>query len=139
MALLFGCMAAHVLLAHVVAAPWWVPNLTVAGLVVAVIRTPHRWIALSALAGLFAILFAVRLAGPLFVSYFLLGGTVRAVTTQWDTSDPRALGLLVGAASLLMAGYLVWLDGLWSLPILAGLLAHTAVTTLLVPVLRRCG
>ncbi len=136
MARLFGCMAAHALLANVVVSPWWVPNLTVAGLVLAVVRTPPRWFALSALAGLFAILFAVRFQGPIFVSYLILGWTVRSISAQWDANDSRVLCLLVGAACLLMTLYAVWLDGFWSWSLVGWILVHLIVTLLIVPVIR---
>ena len=137
MRLLLGCLLAHALLADLAAWPWWVPNLTVVGLVLAVVRRPERWVACSALAGLFATLCAVRVPGPIFVSYVVLGWTVRVIGTQWDTNEPRVRFLLVAAACLVTTLYAVWLDGLWSLAILGWIVVHTVVTTLLVPVIQR--
>ena len=135
--MLLTCLVAHALLADLMALPWWVPNLTVAGLVLAVVRSPQRWLALSALAGLFTILPAARLSAQMFASYLALGWVVKSISAQWDASDPRVLYLLAAAACMGMTLYAVWLDGLWLWPILGWALAHTALTILTVPIIQR--
>ena len=134
---LAGCLLAHALLARLAPSPWWVPNLTLVGLIVGLAREPRHWVALSGAAGLFTMMWAVRFPQPILLGYLLIGGGVRTLAQHWDLSDARVQALLIGLASAAMTASSLWLDHLWSLALvgLAGI--HVAVTLLAAPVARR--
>lgn len=125
-----GCLLTHLFLASLVTSPWWVPDLTLVGLVVTVARAPHRWAVLSGLAGLFMAVWAIRFAQQIFLGYLVTGWAVHALCRQWDLTDRRVQWLVVGIASLAMTFGALWLDGLWS-PALMGLaMTRVALTCL---------
>ena len=136
MRLLILCLFAHAWLALAVPSPWWTPDLTMVGLVLSVSRRPERWLPLSLLAGLFAMAWAVRLAGPVFLSCLAVGAGVRLWTRHWDADDPRVELLLVGAACLLMLAGSFWFGGVWSFRLAGWGLVQTAVTCAALPLVR---
>ena len=136
MSWLVACLIAHALLASAISSPWWVPDLTLAGLVLAVARTPSRWFLLSAVAGLFTMGWAVRFPVQVFLSYVALGWMVQALGRQWDATDPRVQVGLVGLASVLLSAAGLWLDELWSLSLLGLSMIRVALTVLAVPCVR---
>lgn len=133
---LLGCLVIHTLLAAIVPSPWWVPNLTLAGLVLAIGRSPRRWLTLSGVAGLWTAVWAVRLPGVLFLGYLGCGWLAQRVARRWDMTEVRVQSGLVGMASLLMTVGTLWLDGLWSFPLLGLAGAHVVVTCAAAPLLR---
>ena len=137
MLFLAGCWLAHAMFAGLIPSPWWVPDLTLAGLVLAVGRRPARWLILSGAAGLFTIIWAVRFPLQILVGYLVIGGIVRALTRAWDATDVRVQSLMAGIASVAMTFGALWLDGLWSIAQLGLALVHAAVTALAVPVIQR--
>ncbi|MBI2495597.1 MAG: hypothetical protein HYY59_05875 [Candidatus Omnitrophica bacterium] len=137
MRVLIGCLAAHQLLAHVVPSPWWLPDLTLIGLVLSVGKAPQRWAVLSLTVGCFAMLWMARWAGAIFLGYLLCGWAVGTLARWWDTADARIQGCLVLAAGAAMTLGLLWLDHLWSLPVLGLALARVLVTGGCTPLVRR--
>ena len=133
MSILAWCLVAHVVLARLIASPWWVPDLTLVGLVLAVTRRPARWWLLSAVAGLLTMGWAVRSAGSIFAGYLLIGGAVRLAGHQWDATDLRIEAGLVGAASLMATLGTFWLGDVWSPLLLVFMGLHTALTCATVP------
>lgn len=131
-----GCLAAHVIAAGVLASPWMVPDLTLIGLVLVVMRAPHRWLLPSVAAGLSTVAWAIRSSSPIFVGYVLIGWLTRRIVTQWDVADLRVQWLLVGIAGAALTFGLIWLDDLWSWPIVGLGLMRTACTMLSVPLVR---
>ena len=132
-----GCLVGHVVVDGLIPSPWWVPDLTGVGLVIAVARAPRSWLAFSVLAGLLVSPWAVRFAGPLFIAYLGVGRTLRFLADQWDTTDLRVECLIVSAVALALTGGLVWLDDLWSPPILGLTVIHVAVTCLALVIVRQ--
>ncbi len=132
MSWLAACLIAHALLASAIASPWWVPDLTVVGLVLTVARTPSRWFLFSVVAGLFTMGWAVRFPRQVFLSYVALGWVVQTLGRQWDATDLRVQVSLVGLASALLTVAGLWLDELWSLPLLGLSMIRIALTVLMV-------
>ncbi len=134
---LMSCLIAHQVLAGLVSSPWWVPDLTLAGLILTVARQPARWVLGASLAGVFISAWAIRFSGPIFLSYVFLGWGVQMLAKHWDVTDRRVQNLVGALASLLMTVGLVWLDGVWSLPIVGLAIVQVAMTTLSLVILRR--
>lgn len=132
-----ACALAHVLLAQVVPWPWWVPNLTLVGVVLGICRAPAKWPMVSALAGLFMLPWAIRFPTQLVLGYLACGWLVRVLATQWDTDEGRIQSALVLVVSSGMTFGVLWLEDLTSLPLIGLALIHVALTTLSVPVMRR--
>ena len=130
---LLGCATAHLALAAVSPSPWWVPDLTLAGLVLSVARAPTRWLALSGWAGFLTVGWAVRFPGQIFTGYLLIGWASQMVARQWDATDLRIECVLVAAGSLVLMLGMLWLADLWSpgLVVLSGFRA--ALTCGIVP------
>ena len=134
--LLLGALATHALIARAVSSPWWIPDLTLVGLVLAVARTPSRWLLLSAVAGICTMAWAGRFPQQTFLSYIVLGWVVQALGRQWDATDPRVQVGMVGLASALLTLGGLWLDELWLLPLLGLSMVRVALTILAVPCVR---
>lgn len=127
------CMLAHLALAMVIPSPWWVPDLTLVGLVLAVTRRPTRWWLLSTAAGLLTMVWAARSAGQTIAGYLLIGWAVRLAGRQWDATDLRIEAGLVASASLMLTMGAFWLDDLWSPILLVFMGLRTALTCAMVP------
>ena len=139
MRMLFGCVAMHLVLAMAIPSPWWVPDLTLVGLVLAIARAPHRWLPASSVAGVAALLWAVRFPQPILAGYLLMGWLIHAAATPWDLDDLRVQSLLVGLASLLMTAGGLWLEETASLPLVGWASVRVALTLLSLPVVRSLG
>ena len=137
MALLLGCLLLHALLVQVFASPWWVPDLTLGGVVLAVGRTPRRWLLWSGIAASWATVWAVRSPWVVFLGYLGCGWIVSRLSQAWDTTDLRLQGLIAGVGSLFMTGVGLWVDQLWQAPVVGWASVHVAVTALAVSALSR--
>jgi hypothetical protein len=126
--LLALCCAAHAGAMFAVTESWWAPNLTVVGLILAVVRAPGRWLACSIAAALTVMIWTVRFPAVVAGTYVATGWFVRWVATQWDVSDPLVQRVLVAAVSAVMAVSSLWLHGLWSVSLAASALAHVVLT-----------
>ena len=135
--LLLGALAAQAILVSAIPSPWWVPDLTLVGLVLAVARMPSRWLLFSVVAGVFTMAWAVRFPNQLFLFYVALGWGVRVLGRQWDATDLRVQVGMVGLAGALLSLGALWLDARSSLSLLELSMAHVAMTVLAVPCLRR--
>ena len=134
---LASCMAAHLALANISRSPWWVPDLTLVGLVLSVVRSPTRWLSLSGWAGLITVVWAVRFPGPIFTGYLLVGWASQVVARQWDATDLRIECLLAAAGSFLLMLGMLWLDDAWSPLLLALTGLRAALTCGVVPLVHR--
>ena len=132
MALFIGCLLAHLVLVGVVSSPWWVPDLTLVGLMLATVKTPHRWLAYSGIAGLVTLSWVVRDRWPLLLSYLALGGFLRVVRRHWDVTDVRVQCVVSGLAASVLTGGAMWLEDLWSIPLLGLATVHVVMTVLAV-------
>ena len=137
MGVLLSCLAAHAAMAGLLPSPWWVPDLTLAGLILAISRTPHRWMLLSGMAGLLTVVWVVRFPHVVLVGSLGLGWIVRTLARQWDVTDLRLQCLIVAVASLLTTFGWLWLEGLWSLPLVAFAVVRVLMTSVSVPIIRR--
>jgi hypothetical protein len=129
-------LTAHVIVAGLLTSPWWVPDLTLIGLVLVIIRAPHRWVIFSIVAGLSTAAWAIRSSSPVLLSYLLIGWMTQRIAKQWNAMDLHVQWLFVGVASAALTFGLIWLDNLWSWPVVGLGVMHTAFTVLLVPVVR---
>lgn len=132
MALLLGCLLLHALLVQVLASPWWVPNLTLGGVVLAVGRTPRRWLLWSGIAALWMTVWAVRSPWVVFLGYLGCGWMVSRLSQAWDTTDPRLQGLIAGVASLFITGVELWMDQVWRAPVVGWAGVHVSMTALVI-------
>lgn len=128
MKLLVVCIVLHWALANLWPAPWWLPDLTLAGLVVAIVNAPHRWAAPSLAAAAATAVWTVRDTGLIFLSLLAGGWAVRVCAEQWDLSDPRAKAVLAAAAAAVLQGVVLWRHGWWSWPLAGMWLIHAGVT-----------
>ena len=126
--LLLICAAAHMALVLISPSPWWVPDLTLVGLVLSVARSPSRWPALSGAAGLLTMAWAVRSFTPMFVGYLLIGWVIRMAGHRWDATDLRIESWLAGGGSLLLTLGGFWLDDQWSPALLFLMVLRMALT-----------
>lgn len=131
--ILLGCAAAHVALAMMSPSPWWVPDLTLVGLVLSVARFPSRWLVFSGAAGLLTMAWAVRSFSPLFAGYLLVGWATRTAGHRWDATDLRIEVWLAGGGSLLLTLGAFWLDDQRSPVLLLLMVVRTALTCSVVP------
>ena len=136
MSILAWCLVAHALLARLIASPWWVPDLTLVGLVLGVSLRPRHWLMASVVAGLFMMLGAVRFPAQVFLGYVLCGTLVQLSAQRWDTTDGRIQGCVVLILSAFMTLGLLGLERLWSWPLLAFAAVRVAVTGLSLPCVR---
>ena len=125
-----GSLIAHMVVAQLVPAPWWVPDLTLVGMIYAVAHSPRRWFLYSSIAGLSTMVWAARDPAPLFITSLVMGWMVQALTTRWDASDARVQLTMVGMASLSTTLGAIWLEACWSWSMLGLGVAHIAVTCL---------
>lgn len=133
MLMLLGCAMLHVLLADMLPSPWWAPDLTTAGLVLAIAQRPRRWLLMSATVGLLMLLWTIRFPVQVFCGALVLGLATQFAATQWDLADVRVRCWLVGAATLLMSLWLFWLDDAVSVRILGWIVTRASLTALTVP------
>ena len=134
MTILVICLIAQALIAQAAPSPWWVPDLTLIGVLLAVVRAPREWLMVSAVAGLWIMIWAIRFTWPLTLGYVALGGVVRLLAVQWDLSDRRIRYPLAGISSLLLTLDLLWFDELWSVRLLGLALLRVALTVLALPI-----
>ena len=137
MLILVGCLVAHGLLADIVPSPWWVPDVTLVGLVLAIGRLPRHWLLFSATAGISMMAWAVRFPQPVFVGYLGFGGVVRLLARQVDANDLRVQCFTAGLASAALSLGALWLDGLWSFSLLGLASGRVLLTAMAVPLARR--
>ena len=135
--LLLTCLLAHVAIAELIPLSWWVPDLTLVGLIVAAGQRPERWLMFSVLAGLATMVWAVRFPGLVFAGYLALGWAVQASAKQWDATDPRIQNLLVGIASTLLTFGTLWLHDRWSFLLVGLASARVVMTCGALPLVRR--
>ncbi|MBI2104240.1 MAG: hypothetical protein HYT90_01490 [Candidatus Omnitrophica bacterium] len=137
MALLLVCLIVHAVMAQVIPWPWWVPDLTLLGLVVAVARSPGRWLLLSGIAGLWTVLWAVRFQAPLLAGYLAVGAAVQVLGRRWDAADAKVQAILLGGAAACLTFGSLWLHNLWSVPLVGLAVIHVGMTCAALPLVRR--
>ena len=134
---LVGCAVAHLALAMISPSPWWVPDLTLVGLILSVGRAPARWLAFSVLAGLITAVWAVRFPGQLVAGYLLIGWVSQLLSRHWNAADLRIECLHAAAGSLFLMVGMLWLEDLWLLRLLLLTVLRAAVTCGAVPLVHR--
>lgn len=132
MILLLGFLLAHAVLAQAPVSPWWVPNLTLVGMVLAIGRHPERWAVWAGLAAVWTMVWAVRMPWLAGLCSLGCGWGARGLCEAWETSDVRMQSLAVGLASLIMTVALLWADRLWSLPVAGMAVVHVGMTVAVV-------
>jgi len=130
MAIVLIAYALQVFLSQIISDIWWVPNLTLVGLVVGFSRNPARWLSLSSLCGILAMAWAIRSAAWVLLSYWMVGLVLRQVSFRWYVSDLRNQLLFCGIGAVWCAAGLIVADGLVSSQTMFLLLAHVLSTVL---------
>ena len=126
--LLLICAAVHLALALISPSAWWVPDLTLVGLVLSVARFPSKWLLLSGVAGLLTSAWAVQSFSLMFAGYLLVGWATRIAGHRWDVTDVRIESWLAGGGSLLLTLAAFWLHDQWSPVLLFLMTVRTALT-----------
>ncbi|MBI3321203.1 MAG: hypothetical protein HYZ91_02920 [Candidatus Omnitrophica bacterium] len=134
---LLGCVVAHQFVAQLSVSPWWVPDLTLVGSVLATTRTPAKWLLFAGTAGLLTMVWALRLPTVVLVEYLLLGGVIRWLSGHWDVADRRLQGMIAGAASVVMTLIQLRIAHLWSFPVAGLVSVHVAGTVVAIVVVGR--
>jgi hypothetical protein len=137
MGILSGFWIAHLVISQLVAIPWLVPDLTAAGMIIAIGRAPARWWMLAAAAGVLSLLWTVRLHAAVYGSAVLLGALVRLCAGQWDISDARVQAALAACGALFSGLVCAWLDGAMSWQSLSWAVVRGAQTGLVLLWVRR--
>ncbi len=122
---------AHHLVAQLATSPWWVPNFTLVGLVLAVLRRPARWLGYSVVAGLWDLVWLVRSAPAFLVTMVAIAWLVHRVAERWDVQDPRVPWVTVAVASAVQIATQLWWGELWSWSIIGYASVHVAMTTVM--------
>ncbi len=136
MRILVVSLLIHALWASVGPSSWWVPNVTLVGLIFSVARAPTQWLWLSMVAGLWLMVWAIRFPVPVMMSALLLGWLVSFLAKHWDATDLRVQWVLATTASFLSVLAMLWLDGFWSVSLLGLACGHSLLTGLVVPIAR---
>lgn len=134
---LLVCLLLHVALSTIISSPWWVPDLTLVGLMLAIFASPRAWLWYAAVAGLATMVWAVRFPLPIVMSYLIVGMIAQLLTRQWDATDVRVQSLVVSAGSLLMTAGLLWLDNRISFRLAGLVMIHVVMTGFSALIIRR--
>ena len=118
MGVLLFAWVCHVILVQLVAVPWWIPDLTLVGMILGIGRAPARWWLMASVAGGLTILWAVRMPVVIFGGYFVLGGLMRLASAQWNVTDTRVQMVAATGAALLLGLVYCGLDGVCSWQVL---------------------
>lgn len=137
MIILAACWFAHVVISALMSSPWWVPNVTLVGWVMAIGRAPNSWGLCSLMAAMAALLWLIRWTHPIVIGYLALGWMLSLLARRWDLTDERVFILIVAATSTAATLGLLWLEELRSWPVLGLALAQILVTTMSAVVIRR--
>jgi hypothetical protein len=122
-----GCLVGHIVAADLLP-PWWVPNLTVIGLVLVVSSSPRRWLLPAALAGLWMAVWDVRHPVLPVASYLVVGWLLQWLARSWNLADRRLQGFMVAAVALLVICGSVWAERLASVAVVGLMAVHVAMT-----------
>ncbi len=136
LAILSICLVLHAVLVQWTG-PWWLPNLTLIGMLLSIARPPRWWLPLSLVAALFTLSGSVRFPRIILLAYVALGWLLQWLAERWDVSDARVQELVAVLACAVLTGSALWLDGLWSWSLAAAAAGHVALTGLALHVLRR--
>ena len=128
MKLLVVCLMTHYALANLLPAPWWLPDLTLAGLAVAIAEAPQRWLAFALVAASSTVLWTIRDTGLTFSGLLAAGWVLCLCAGQWDLTDQRVLRLSASAVTAGLPGLVLWAHGWWSWPLALMWLVHAALT-----------
>lgn len=123
-----ACAVGHVALDGLIASPWCVPDLTLVGMILVVMRAPSAWWAASLAAGFLTAAWAIRGAPSIFALYLAAGWSLAAMARQWDLEDPRIEGLFVAVVCAVLTLAFVTLDGAWSWSMVGYLLLRALAT-----------
>jgi len=126
----------HLALGRWVPSPWFMPDLTVTGMVLAILLLPERPVSPAILSGALTMLFSVPHSLAAGVMYPLVGGLVKYAAHQWDLSQPRRQRAVVVAAQALLLFLTVPLRTRWTGELFWLSLVHLSLTALCVPVIR---
>lgn len=134
--MLGACLAAHVIAAQVIPSPWWVPNLTLMGLVLASGRSPRHAGWFGACAGLAAMLWAARAIWLVLLGSLLAGLAIHRLGVHWNLNEPRVQVSLTGLLMAVLMAVTLWLDQAWSVPVVGLAVVQVMVTGATLWVLR---
>ncbi|MBI2174327.1 MAG: hypothetical protein HYU33_03945 [Candidatus Omnitrophica bacterium] len=128
LAVLALCCLLHVILASIISSPWLVPDMTLAGLILVCGAFPDRWMIFATMAGMWAMIWAIRFPIPIFFSYFSSACLLRLIADRWDTADPRIQSVFACGVSFLSAAIWLWIEESTSWALLAWAVVRATVT-----------
>jgi len=136
MLIIGGCLLAQWIAALLAPSAWWTPDLLLIGMILAIRARPSRWMAYALAAALSQLAWAVR-PWPLLLSHLVVAGFVSLAFTRWDPNDRRLQLMVVGIAGAVPLGVMLWVEALWSLPLLGCAAWRLSLTVMCFPLLRR--
>lgn len=119
-----------------VASPWFMPDLTLTGIVLAVILVPGRPLGPACLGGLAVLLLSVQ--HPVAMGGMLLGVgvLVKGAAGQWDLTAPSLQRVAVACAQGTFLAAQIALGASLTRDLLVLAISHLLITTLCVPLVR---
>src|SRR3989338_3153440 len=127
---LFALIGLHLIAALFIPSPWFVPNFSVVGLVLAVSHKPSSWFAFALLCGLLSALWVIRSPVPVMMSYVAIGWVVQMLGSQVDVRRLDFQYLMVGISTLIVTLSGLWLSGIYSFPLLALIILNVIISSL---------
>lgn len=128
MAIWLGCVILHLILAPLAQSPWWVPQLTLLGMLIGILKRPKAWFLLSLLTAWVMNFWTIRLGYSLCFMLLAIGFIEQWILSRWELNDAPPRLLLFTAAVVLADLGMIWLEDSWSWTQLGLCLLHAAVT-----------
>ena len=126
----------HALAAAIIPSAWWVPDVTLIGLIMTVAAAPAQWWVGSGCAMLLTLAWTIRHATLLCGGWWLIGWGCHHLVRYWDLTDGPLQPVGIGVISVGMTTARLWLEGAWSFPLLGLSVLHAAITALAAAALR---
>ena len=126
----------HLALGRWTPSPWFMPDLTVTSMVLAILLLPGRPFSPAAAGGLAVMLTAVHHPLLMGTAYAAAGGLIKLGADQWDLTPPalQHAAVLAAQALLLAVAFVLSVPLTWDICLLAA--AHLLITAMGVPLVR---
>lgn len=99
MSLLIVCLILQVLLSLVVPLTWWLPDLAIAALMIAVIRRPQHWLSFGLVCAIGLVPSVQRHAAVALLSPCFLAGFTAWLSRRWQLNSAGAAAMACGLGS----------------------------------------
>ncbi len=128
MAIWLFCALLHLFLAQLVSSAWLIPQLTLVGMISAILQRPRAWLLFSLLSAWVMSFWAIRLGYSFSLLFVLLGFIEQWILQRWELNSVSSRLLLVALTGLSMDLLMVWLEDCWSWAQLGLCFYHATIT-----------